>query len=74
MYYYIDSYIFFAAKLLIPNLINTNPRLKLKFDDIWAGTYATFAKVAMKNDLYVFGLNNYNQLGNIIEVFFLICI
>ncbi|KAI4470567.1 regulator of chromosome condensation (rcc1) repeat [Holotrichia oblita] len=51
------------AKLLLPNLISTTPRLKLKFDDIWAGTYATFAKVAMKNDLYVFGLNNYNQLG-----------
>lgn len=53
----------FTAKLLLPYPISTNPRLKLKFENIWAGTYATFAKVAMKNDVYVFGLNNYNQLG-----------
>lgn len=52
-----------SAKLLSPALINVKPSLKLHFDDIWAGTYSTFAKVADKCDIYVFGLNNYHQLG-----------
>lgn len=56
--------IFVLAKLLTPDAINIKPRLKLHFDDIWAGNYSTFVKVASKNDIYVFGLNNYNQLGN----------
>ena len=60
-----QSNIFVLAKLLTPDAININPRLKLHFDDIWAGNYSTFVKVASKNDIYVFGLNNYNQLGNI---------
>lgn len=51
------------AKLLCPAPINLKPSLKLHFDDIWAGTYGTFCKVAGKNDVYVFGLNNYYQLG-----------
>jgi regulator of chromosome condensation len=51
------------AKLLQPSLINLKPSLRLHFDNIWASTYGTFAKVAGKNDLYVFGLNNYNQIG-----------
>lgn len=51
------------AKLLCPALISLKPSLKLHFDDIWAGTYGTFCKVANKNDIYVFGLNNYYQLG-----------
>lgn len=37
----------------------------MKFENVWAGTYATFAKVAAKTDVYVFGLNNYGQLGYI---------
>jgi len=51
------------GKLLYPSLINLKPSLRLHFEDIWAGTYSTFAKVAGKNSMYVFGLNNYNQLG-----------
>ncbi|KYB28388.1 regulator of chromosome condensation [Tribolium castaneum] len=51
------------AKLLQPTIISLKPSLKLHFDNIWAGTYCTFAKVAGKSDIYVFGLNNYNQLG-----------
>lgn len=51
------------AKLLQPSLINLKPSLKLHFDNIWAGAYGTFARVAGKNDIYVCGLNNYNQLG-----------
>lgn len=53
----------FLAKLLEPAKINLKPTLKLNFDNIWAGTYATFAKVAEENSVYVFGLNNYNQIG-----------
>nr|XP_022904627.1 regulator of chromosome condensation-like [Onthophagus taurus] len=51
------------AKLLVPHIINLKPHLKLHFEDIWAGHYATFAKVADKNDVYSFGLNNYHQIG-----------
>ncbi|XP_022917483.1 regulator of chromosome condensation-like [Onthophagus taurus] len=51
------------AKFLVPRAISIKPSLKLHFEDIWAGHYATFAKVAGKNDVYVFGLNNYNQIG-----------
>lgn len=51
------------VKLLTPGLISLKPSLKLHFDDIWAGTYATFAKVAGSSDVYVFGLNNYYQIG-----------
>ncbi|XP_018332312.1 regulator of chromosome condensation isoform X2 [Agrilus planipennis] len=51
------------SKFLQPAIINVKPSLKLKFDNIWAGTYSTFAKVEQKNDIYVFGLNNYNQIG-----------
>ncbi|KAK5640322.1 hypothetical protein RI129_011133 [Pyrocoelia pectoralis] len=51
------------GKLLHPSIITLKPTLKLRFDDIWAGTYTTFAKVARRNDIFVFGLNNYIQLG-----------
>lgn len=49
------------AHLLLPSLIPFNPRSKLVFDDIWAGTSCTYAK--SQGQIYVFGLNNYNQLG-----------
>lgn len=32
------------------------------FENIWAGSYCTFAK-SNKGDIYAFGLNNYNQIG-----------
>lgn len=51
------------AKLLEPMLIYLKPSRKLHFDNIWAGTYATFAKVNEKDDIYVFGLNNFYQIG-----------
>lgn len=50
-----------SAHLLLPSLIPFNPRSKLVFDDIWAGTSCTYAK--SQGQIYVFGLNNYNQLG-----------
>ncbi|KAF5276757.1 hypothetical protein FQR65_LT16207 [Abscondita terminalis] len=51
------------GKLLYPSPINIKPSLKLHFEDVWAGTYTTFAKVAGKGSIYVFGLNNYHQIG-----------
>lgn len=53
----------FVAKLLQPHPISLKPSLKINFDNIWTGTYGTFCKVAGKKDIYVFGLNNYSQLG-----------
>lgn len=52
-----------AANFLSPILVTFNPRHKPEFEDVWAGTYCTFAKEKSKGDIYVFGLNNYNQLG-----------
>ena len=46
-----------------PSLITFKPRHKPEFEDVWAGTYCTFAKEKSKGEIYVFGLNNYNQLG-----------
>ncbi|XP_060519428.1 regulator of chromosome condensation isoform X2 [Cylas formicarius] len=51
------------AKLLEPARLSLKPSLKLHFDNIWAGAYCTFAKVADKDDIYVCGLNNYHQIG-----------
>ncbi|XP_049775647.1 regulator of chromosome condensation [Schistocerca cancellata] len=47
--------------LLVPAPVPINPRSKLGFEDIWAGTWCTYAKA--QNHIYVFGLNNYSQLG-----------
>ncbi|CAK9799704.1 Regulator of chromosome condensation [Anthophora plagiata] len=49
--------------LLNPGLVEFKVTKKLEFDDIWAGTYCTFAKEYQKGDIYVFGLNNYYQIG-----------
>ncbi|XP_023711551.1 regulator of chromosome condensation isoform X2 [Cryptotermes secundus] len=51
------------AHLLSPMLVTFKPRHRPEFEDVWAGTYCTFAKEKSKGDIYVFGLNNYNQLG-----------
>ncbi|XP_076659195.1 regulator of chromosome condensation 1 isoform X2 [Halictus rubicundus] len=49
--------------LLSPALVQFNIKRKLKFSEIWAGTYCTFAKEQYTRDIYVFGLNNYYQIG-----------
>ncbi|XP_047105720.1 regulator of chromosome condensation isoform X2 [Schistocerca piceifrons] len=49
--------------LLVPAPVPINPRSKLGFEDIWAGTWCTYAKA--QNHIYVFGLNNYSQLGGV---------
>lgn len=51
--------------LLTPALVEFKVTKKLEFDDIWAGTYCTFAKEYQKGDIYVFGLNNYYQIGKL---------
>lgn len=56
------------AKLLQPSPISLKPSLKLHFDNIWSGGFGTYAKVAGKKHIYVFGLNNYNQLGKFEEI------
>ncbi|XP_028134789.1 regulator of chromosome condensation isoform X1 [Diabrotica virgifera virgifera] len=50
-------------KLLKPQPISLKASLRLHFDNIWASNYGTFCKVANSEDMYVFGLNNYNQIG-----------
>lgn len=35
----------------------------VQFDDIWTGAYSTFARAKGTGDIYICGLNNYNQLG-----------
>ncbi|KAJ9585284.1 hypothetical protein L9F63_002914, partial [Diploptera punctata] len=51
------------TQLLTPAPVTFKPRLKPEFEDVWAGSYCTFAKEKSKGEIYVFGLNNYNQLG-----------
>lgn len=54
----------FVSGFLSLKKIEPDIRLsRLKFDDIWAGTYGSFVKVAGSTDIYVFGLNNYCQMG-----------
>ncbi|XP_029156286.1 regulator of chromosome condensation-like [Nylanderia fulva] len=49
--------------LLIPGIVEFKITKKLQFDDIWAGNFCTFAKEHQKGDIYVFGLNNFHQIG-----------
>lgn len=49
--------------LLTPDLVEFKVSKKLLFNDIWAGQYCTFAKEHNTGEIYVFGLNNYHQLG-----------
>ncbi|GLH11838.1 Regulator of chromosome condensation [Gryllus bimaculatus] len=49
--------------LLKPEVVKFKPRLKPVFEDVWAGSYCTFAKERLNGQIYVFGLNNHNQLG-----------
>nr|CAD7569460.1 unnamed protein product [Timema californicum] len=49
--------------LLEPALVKLHPRVKVEFDDVWAAGYSTYAREKNQGHIYVFGLNNYNQLG-----------
>lgn len=65
--------ILFAVQLLTPALVNFNRRFKLEFDNIWTGAYCTFAREKAEGNIYVFGLNNYNQLGKFLFFYFVVC-
>jgi alpha-tubulin suppressor-like RCC1 family protein len=52
-----------AANFLSPMLVTFNPRHKPEFEDVCAGAHCTFAKEKSKGHIYVFGLNNFNQIG-----------
>lgn len=51
--------------LLIPQPVALGKgKKRVVIDGVWAGSYATFARAKETGLIYVFGLNNYNQLGN----------
>ncbi|KAG0717378.1 Regulator of chromosome condensation [Chionoecetes opilio] len=51
--------------LLEPQPIKVYRRRKaVVFDEVWAGGLATFVRAKDTGDIYGFGLNNYNQLGD----------
>ncbi|XP_011302739.1 regulator of chromosome condensation [Fopius arisanus] len=49
--------------LLKPDLVEFKVSKKLEFEDVWAGSYCTFVKEHKNGDIYVFGLNNFHQIG-----------
>jgi len=50
--------------LLLPQMVALGRgKKKLIMDDIWTGSYCTFVRAKETGWIYVFGLNNYNQLG-----------
>jgi len=54
-----------VESLLTPQPIKVfKARKHVTFDDVWAGGLATFARAKETGDVYAFGLNNYNQLGD----------
>lgn len=59
-------YFVFPEQNLVPAKMNLKKfkGKKLVFDDIWAGPYATYAKIKETNEIFACGLNNYLQLGN----------
>lgn len=52
-----------ASQLLLPGLVQFSRSKNPRIQDIWAGSYCTFVKTYDKEEIHVFGLNNYHQLG-----------
>lgn len=48
--------------LLTPAEVHCKRR-SVRFCDVWAGAYVTYAKAHGTGDIYTWGLNNYFQLG-----------
>lgn len=48
--------------ILAPQIVRF--RKKIKFSDIFAGSFCTFALCRDSHDVYAWGLNNYGQLGS----------
>ncbi|KAJ8681275.1 hypothetical protein QAD02_017062 [Eretmocerus hayati] len=51
------------TQLLTPGQVRFKMNKHVEAENIWAGTYSTFIKNRHNNDVYVFGLNNYSQIG-----------
>ena len=51
------------APMLKPTIVRFKKSRNLKIADIWGGSYCTFARTHVDGEIYVFGLNNYHQLG-----------
>ena len=52
--------------LLTPQLVSLGRgKKKIIVDDVWTGSYCTFIRARETGTIYVFGLNNYNQLGKV---------
>ncbi|KAL1123814.1 hypothetical protein AAG570_001585, partial [Ranatra chinensis] len=49
--------------LLIPTLVPFSVHSKLHFDNVWTGSFSTFTREKHTGEIYVFGLNNYTQIG-----------
>lgn len=49
---------------LEPALVRFSFRVKAKFNNIWAGSSCSFVQ-DLDNKIYVFGLNNYHQIGKL---------
>jgi len=56
------SFIYCLGFLLTPALVSCKKR-SVRFNNIWTGSYFTFAKDKDTGDIYAWGLNNYYQLG-----------
>lgn len=62
LYLYLSS----PESLLEPQPIKVYRRRKaVVFDEVWAGGLATFVRAKDGGDIYGFGLNNYNQMGEL---------
>lgn len=48
--------------ILTPEPVYTRKK-NLELDEVWTGSYSTFAREKHTGNIYGFGLNNYNQLG-----------
>ena len=45
-------------------------RKAVLFDEVWAGGLGTFVRDKASGDIYGFGLNNYNQMGELLIIAF----
>ena len=55
-----------SEALLEPQPIKVYQRRKaVLFDEVWAGGLATLVRAKDTGDIYGFGLNNYNQMGEL---------
>lgn len=62
----LPTYLCSAESLLEPQPLKVYRKRKaVVFDEVWAGGLATFVRAKDSGDIYGFGLNNYNQMGEL---------